>query len=847
MESRNRLPKKPPRPERPGLAALAAMFGTRLWQQGEAEPILHLEVDSRRILTGENTLFIALSSSRREGMDFLPQAYEKGVRNFLVPRPPLPKDCPGANVWVCEDPLSTLQKLVSQWRKRFTIPVVGITGSNGKTVVKEWLFQLLGDRQRLFRSPKSYNSQIGVPLSVWMMGPEHDMALIEAGISQTGEMDRLEKIIAPTMGIFTNISEAHSEGFMNNRQKINEKLQLFKQARQLVYCKDYAELNEQIVQFVHNLGRPADEALQLFTWSHKTEANLRITAVNPHLGGMRIEGVYQDRELAIEIPFSDSASVENAIHCWAFLLMIGEKPQEVARSMARLSAVSMRLELRKGIQDSTLINDSYNSDLTSLRIALDLLIQQTQHDRFTLIMSDMLQIARSDRELYEEVAQLVTQRGIHRFIGIGPALMRHRDLFRNQEALETEFFESTEAFLKQVHLVRFEKEGILIKGARNFEFEKIQAVLEQKIHQTVLSVNLSALEHNLKVFQSRLSPETRIMAMVKAFSYGSGSYEIAHSLEKAGVHYLAVAYTEEGIALRRGGLRLPIMVMSADGLSYDRMIAWNLEPELYSLSSLDQFLAMARNLNVKDFPVHIKLDTGMHRLGFVAEDLPELLQKLKAGPELRVASLFSHLAASEDPGQDEFTEQQARLFDQLSQELIAGLGYRPLCHLANSAAIGRHRKLHYDMVRIGLGLYGIGPSPHPRKGLLPIATLRTTIAQIKSLKKGETVGYGRKGKLERDSRIGVISIGYADGFPRSLGRGNGQVWIRGRAVPTVGEVCMDMCMVDLTDLGELREGEEVILFGPDNPLTSLAEKAGLIPYELMTGISPRVKRVYLTE
>ncbi len=847
MESLKRSPGKSPAPQRPNLAQLAEQSGTRLWQQGEPEPILHLEVDSRRILQGGNTLFIALKSPRRDGMDYLPQAYEKGVRNFLVSRPPNAEDCRGANVWVCDDPLATLQKVVSQWRKQFTIPVVGITGSNGKTVVKEWLFQLLGERRRLFRSPKSYNSQIGVPLSVWMLEPEHEMALFEAGISQTGEMDLLEKMIAPTMGIFTNISEAHSEGFMNNRQKINEKLQLFKQIRQLIYCKDYPELNEQIVQFSHNLGRAPGETLELFTWSQKTEANLRITQVRPGGIGTRIEGIYEERALAIEIPFLDSASVENAIHCWAFMLMIGEDPDRIAASMARLTAVSMRLEMRRGIQDSTLINDSYNSDLTSLRIALDLLVQQTQHDRFTLILSDMLQIARSDRELYEEVARQIAQTGVHRLIGIGPALVRHKDLFQRLEGLETQFFESTEDFLRHVHLIRFEKEAILIKGARNFQFEKIELVLEQKIHQTVLSVNLSALSHNIRVFQSQLAPRTRIMAMVKAFSYGSGSYEIAQCLEQAGVHYLAVAYTEEGIALRRGGIRLPIMVMSADGLSYDRMIAWNLEPELYSFSSLDQFLAMAKNLNVESFPVHIKLDTGMHRLGFEESDIPGLLERLNARPEIRVASLFTHLAASEDPRSDPFTDQQARLFDQMRKALISGLGYQPLCHMANSAAIGRHRNLHYDMVRLGLGLYGIGESPHPRKRLLPIATLRTTIAQIKCLKSGETVGYGRRGRLDRDSRIGVISIGYADGFPQSLGNGQGQVWVRGKSAPTVGEICMDMCMVDLTDAGPVEEGEEVILFGPEYPLTRLAKQAGLIPYELMTGISPRVKRIYITE
>ncbi|HTM65372.1 MAG TPA: bifunctional UDP-N-acetylmuramoyl-tripeptide:D-alanyl-D-alanine ligase/alanine racemase, partial [Flavipsychrobacter sp.] len=738
------------------------------------------------------------------------------------------------------------QQFTSAYRKQFNIPVIGITGSNGKTVVKEWLFQLLGDQYNIVRSPKSYNSQIGVPLSVWLLEKENELAIFEAGISQAGEMEKLEKIIQPTIGVFTNIGEAHSEGFLNQRQKINEKLVLFRHATDLVYCSDYPELNECIVQY-RNQTKSADFSLQLFTWSQKHDADLRITDIDKQYNYTTIHAIYKDKAVHITIPFTDPASVENAIHCWSVMLLLSVEQPYIQEKMTTLHAVAMRLELRHGINDCTIINDTYNSDLTSLQIALDFLGQQRQHPHHTVVLSDMLQIGKSDGELYEEVAGLINRRAVQRFIGIGPALYKHRSFFRANKKLRSIFFKSTDAFLKQFHLLTFRNEAILLKGARTFRFEKIDLLLEQKIHQTVLSINLSSVTHNLNAFRSKLKPGVKLMAMVKAFSYGSGSFEIAHLLQFSGVDYLTVAYTDEGVALRKAGITMPIMVMSPDAISFDRMIAWKLEPELYNLRSLQTFLDMAATLKVKDYPVHIKLDTGMHRLGFAEADMENLAAILNVAPSVKVATIFSHLAASEDASFDDFTNEQATRFRRMSETLVEKLGYAPLRHLCNSAAIGRHPDLHFDMVRLGLGLYGIDSSGSLQSKLRQISTLKTTIAQIKDVAAGETVGYGRKGIIDQDKRIATICIGYADGYPRALGNGKAHVLVHGKKAPLVGVVCMDMCMIDITDIPEAKEGDEVIVFAPELPVTQLAEWAGTISYEIMTGISERVKRIYVNE
>ncbi len=833
---------------RPSIGQLC-QWSNGIWlAQDKDIQIEELVIDTRKIAQPENALFIALKTERRNGHSFIANAYEKGIRNFLVDEAVDTLAYPASNFIKVNNSLTALQQIAATHRKQFDIPVIGVTGSNGKTIVKEWLYQLLSENFVTVRSPKSYNSQIGVPLSVWLLEQGVELGIFEAGISQPNEMSVLERIIHPTIGVFTNIGEAHSEGFMNIRQKVNEKLVLFRNAKQLVYSKDYAELNQYMGQYVSNIrNADGEDQLQLFTWSQKTDANLRINEIVTERNKATIHAVYNEEAISISIPFSDPAAVENTIHCWCIMILLGIPQSQIAERMMTLAPVSMRLELRHGINDCTIINDTYNSDLTSLLIALDYLEQQKQHQKHTLILSDMLQIARPDGELYEEVAELISRRGIQRIIGIGPALNKNKAAFRQHKKLRSIFFKSTADFLKQYHLITFENEAILLKGARVFKFEKISGLLEQKVHQTMLSINLSALVHNLNVFRKVIGPNVRTMAMVKAFSYGAGSYEIANLLQYSGVDYLSVAYIDEGIALRKAGITMPIMVMSPDASSFDRMMAWKLEPEIFNATSLARFTELAATLQVYEYPIHIKLDTGMHRLGFMPHELDELIAALNNNPYVKVASIFSHLAASEDPTQDGFTEHQHRVFEETSTRLMQHLHYKLYRHICNSAAIARHPELHYDMVRLGLGLYGIDGSKKLSGELRQIGTLKTTIAQVKTIPAGETVGYGRMGHADKETRIATICIGYADGYPRALGNGKAHVLIHGKPAKLVGVVCMDMCMVDITHIPEAQEGDEVIVFSPELPVAQLAAWSDTIPYEIMTGISQRVKRVYENE
>ncbi len=804
--------------------------------------IEELATDSRNIEHASTALFIAIKTNLRDGHIYIADAYAAGVRSFLVSGQVDTSSVPDANIIQVKDTLVALQQIAAGNRKQYKVPVIGITGSNGKTVVKEWLYQLLGSRFNIARSPKSYNSQVGVPLSVWLMEQQHQLGIFEAGISQPGEMEQLEKIIAPTIGVFTNIGEAHSEGFLNIRQKINEKLILFRHAQHLVYCHDHAQLNECIVQYMHHV-----QDVQLFSWSAKQDADLKVIAINKQGNKTHITALYKGEESTVVIPFTDGASVENAMHCWCVALLLGLSQQEIAERMIGLQSVSMRLELRHGLNDCTVINDAYNSDLTSLQLALGYLDQQKQHLMHTVIMSDMLQMGKADIDLYEEVAAQISRRGIQRFIGIGPALHKNKAAFRKYKHLRSIFFRTTEDFLKNFHQLTFNKEAILLKGARVFAFEKIGLLLEQQVHQTVMSINLAALKQNLDVFRAELSPGVKTMAMVKAFAYGSGSYEIASLLQHAGIDYLTVAYTDEGISLRKSGIKLPIMVMSPDASSFDRMIAWDLEPELFNFRSLGMFMQIAQTLQVKNYPVHIKLDTGMHRLGFGEGDIDQLVTMLGDNQLLHVASIFSHLSASEDPAEDEFTAVQAKRFEAMSNKLMRSLPNSPLRHLCNSAAIVRHHGLHYDMVRLGLGLYGVDGSQHLEGKLQQISTLKTMIAQVRDIPAGDSVGYGHKAMADHDRRIAVICIGYADGYLRDLGNGNAYVLIHGQQARTIGSICMDMCMVDITHIPEAREGDEVTVFGNDLPVTLLGKWANTISYEIMTSISQRVKRVYINE
>ena len=814
-------------------------------QQADEAVIEYLLLDSRKVLFPAASAFFALKGPRRDGLQFLQEVYDKGVRNFIVYNEAVSLP-PDANIILVKDALQALQLMAAYHRKQFLFPVIGITGSNGKTIVKEWLNQLLEEKYTIVRSPKSYNSQIGVPLSVWQINDSHNLGIFEAGISQASEMDKLEKIILPTIGIFTNIGEAHNEGFLNQRQKAKEKLQLFKHADTLIYCNDYPEINEAVADLVQRLrNQPADK-LNVFSWSTKTDATLRVTSLLKDELVTYITAEYKEAEISIKIPFVDDASLENAITCWCTLLYLGIDQRYIEEHIQKLGNVAMRLELKKGINNCSIINDSYSADISSLKIALDFLARQQQHVRKTVILSDILESGKSEKELYQLVASALQQKKIDRFIGIGPQLSRHKNIFETIPALETKTYESIDAFRKDFYHLKFQNETILLKGARVFAFEQIIPLLEQKVHQTVLEINLTTVLHNLQQYQQLLQPSTKMMVMVKAFSYGSGSYEIANLLQFHKVDYLAVAYADEGVELRKGGISLPIMVMNPEVNTFDALVQFNLEPDIYSFELFNLFDEFLRKEGLQQFPVHIELETGMNRLGFNITDIQQLGTLLN-GSCCKVQTVFTHLVASEDPATDDFTLQQADQFSQACIALEQELQYSFIKHIANSAGIVRHPHLQLDMVRLGIGLYGIDSASTHQLDLKEVSTLKTTIAQIKHLKMGETVGYGRKGLVKKDTVIATVRLGYADGYPRRLSNGKGKMLLKGKLVPVIGSVCMDMTKLDITGIPNVMEGDDVIVYGRNLSVELLAQWAQTIPYEIMTGISQRVKRVYFEE
>lgn len=805
----------------------------------------HILLDSRRLLFPATSVFFALNGPRRTGHSFITELYQKGVRCFVVDEnftETKAKKFSKAVFLQVPDVLLALQQLAAHHRQQFSIPVIGITGSNGKTIVKEWLYQLLQPGENIVRSPKSFNSQVGVPLSVWQMNKEHSLGIFEAGISQPGEMQQLAKIIEPTIGVITSIGEAHSEGFLNIRQKINEKLRLFVKSEALIYCADNPDLNEAVNTFKNNV-RSGDE-FKLFSWSKKESATLQVRAVEKNEKQTTISARYQDADMGFSIPFTDEASVENAITCCCVMLQLGIDPGVITVRMPQLRHVEMRLELKQGINNCSVINDSYNSDINSLVIALDFLQQQQQHARRTLILSDIMQSGKSSGELYADVAAILEQKNINRFIGIGPELNRQRNAFKNIE--HTAFYTSTADFIHQFHGQHFYDETVLLKGARFFEFELISHLLEQKIHQTVLEINLNAVTHNLKTYQQLLNPDVKLMAMVKAFSYGSGSFEIANLLQFHKVDYLAVAYADEGVELRKAGISLPIMVMNAEEVTFDVMMQYNLEPELFSFGILEAFEEYIKQCGVHNYPVHIKLDTGMRRLGFEEAGIKPLCERLKTTTLFKVQSVFSHLAASDNEVHDAFTGAQAKQFLKACKEIRKATGYEFLRHIANTSAIHRHKELQLDMVRLGIGLYGVDSNESIQQKLKNVTTLKSTVSQIKKVMAGESVGYSRKGIAAKDSTIATVRIGYADGYPRLMSNGVGRMWVNRKIVPVIGNVCMDMTMLDITGV-PVQEGDEVIVFGQQLPVADVAARAQTIPYEILTGISQRVKRVYYEE
>lgn len=797
-------------------------------------------IDSRRLITPDRCLFFALVTRRNNGHRYIAELYEKGVRHFMVSEADgLAERFPEANLFVVKDTLLSLQQLAAWHRSHYDIPVIGITGSNGKTIVKEWLYQLMSTDRKIVRSPKSYNSQIGVPLSVWQINDEHELAVIEAGISEPEEMQKLQEIIRPTIGIFTNIGEAHSENFINNKQKVGEKLKLFTKVKVLVYHPDQREIQDIVIR------SEILENIEAFRWGSGENTELRIVRYQREDKQTLVDALYRGQEIRTAIPFTNDASVENAIHCWATMLCLGYANEVIAERMRALTPIAMRLELKAGVNNCTIINDSYNSDFNSLSIALDFLNQQNQHRKKVLILSDILQSGRNEVDLYTDVAALLDKKGVDQLIGIGPAIGRQKELFK----LESTFFESTTDFLSTYPFANFTNQSILLKGARMFEFEQISRLLQQKVHETVLEINLDALVANLNYYRTLIDPSVKVMAMVKAFSYGSGGFEIANMLQYHHVDYLAVAYADEGVDLRKAGIKMPIMVMNPEEYAFETMIKYQLEPEIFSFRALKLLeRAIRRNAMPQNKPVkaHIKLDTGMNRLGFREGDIEELLVMLKQIPLIYVQSVFSHLAASDKTGYDDFTREQIRRFREMSGQIAAAFDHEVYLHILNSAGISRFPEATFSMVRLGIGLYGISPVEADLSNLQHVTTMRSEIAQIKQVRKGDSVSYNRSFIAPRDMPVGVVSAGYADGLMRNLGNGKLALVVKGKEAPIIGDVCMDMCMIDLTGI-DAREGDEVIIFDENYPVTRLSLAAGTIPYEILSRISRRVKRVYFHE
>lgn len=800
--------------------------------------IEYLLIDSRKIVFPESSLFFALTGPRRDGHTYIHDVYERSVRNFVVSQQIDESLYPEANFLLVHDVLQALQTLAAYHRKQFHYPVIGITGSNGKTIVKEWLYQLLQEDENIVRSPRSYNSQVGVPLSVWQMNNQHTLGIFEAGISTVGEMEALANIIQPTIGILTNIGEAHSEGFASDVEKLQEKLKLFTHCKQLIYCKDVLPSGTDIEPLLN-------PSVQLFSWSKKEAATVQITSETRFQNQTEIAFLYKAQSYSILIPFTDTASVDNAITCICIMLLKAIDIVTLQQRLLQLQPVEMRMQLKKGINNTYILNDSYSNDLSSLSIALDYLKQQSGNTNTTVILSDILQAGIVDEKLYIMVANELQQRNIHRFIGIGKAISKYHELFTNIQ--QTSFYNSTDDFLQQATHHQFSNDYILLKGARVFAFERINHWLEQKVHQTIMEINLSAMVHNVKQYQQKLLPTTKLMAMVKAFSYGSGSVEVARLLQFHKVDYLAVAYADEGVDLRKAGITLPIMVMNVDEAGFDALIEHNLEPEIYSFNIYNSFQQYLLQQGIQQFPIHIKLNTGMNRLGFEVEEVEALAQQLVAQQTFVVKTVFSHLVASESAEHDGFTQQQASLFDAACAVLEQYLPYTFIKHLANSSGIFRHPNLQHNMVRLGIGLYGVDSANGTELYLQPVATIKTTIAQIRTVKANDTVGYNRKGKVLRDSKIATIRIGYADGFNRQLGNGVGKVWLHHQLAPVIGNVCMDMVMIDVTDIANVQEGDEVEIFGKHLPIQQVAKWCNTIAYEVMTTISQRVKRIYVEE
>ena len=818
------------------ISKIASILGIKNQAFTEAE-ISVLLTDSRKLSNPQETLFFAIETKQNDAHKFISDLYYSGVRNFVVTKL-LPEwhSFTDVNFLKVPNTLHALQKLAAYHRKQFNIPVIGITGSNGKTIVKEWLYQLLEEDYNIVRSPRSYNSQIGVPLSVWELNESTTLAIFEAGISQPDEMEYLEPIIRPTIGVFTKLGEAHQENFTSQQQKCMEKLELFVNSDIFVYEEDNKVIHQSVDMMV--LSQKS------FCWSRKyNDAPLFIRKTEKNENKTIIHYSFLNFDYSASIPFTDDASVENAISCLAVLLYLNVTPQKISERMLKLEPVAMRLDVRQGKNNCTIINDTYNSDINSIKIALDFQQQRKVDESLkkTLIISDILQTGIMPKSLYKRVAELVQQNNIEKLIGIGHDIYENNDIFSVPEKY---FFRSTEDFIRSGKWKAFENELILLKGARKYHFEQINELLEQRIHETVLEIDLDALVHNFNFYKSKISPQTKLICMVKANGYGTGAVEIAKTLQYHRCEYLAVAVAEEGIELRKEGISTPIIVLNPEVNSFEELFSEDLEPEVYNFRILEAFIREAERRGITNYPIHVKIDTGMHRLGFLPDQLPELIEKLKSQKGLKVKSVFSHLAASESWIFDSFTQKQIDALDAVHADIEKTIGYPVWKHILNSAGIERFPDAQWDMVRLGIGLYGVSASG--LNGLKNVFTLKTTILQIKEISNHETVGYGRKEALNRDAKIATIRIGYADGLDRKFGNRKGKVLINGQFAPIVGNVCMDLCMVDVTDI-DAKEGDAVIIFGEKLSVIELAESIDTIPYEILTSVSPRVKRVYVKE
>lgn len=823
----------------------------------------HLAIDSRQVDLSDKSLFFAFKTSTNDGHRYIPQLIKAGVRAFVVSdRAALTHLRSGCAFFLVDDVLRALQLLSAHHRKRFDLECIAITGSNGKTIVKEWLAHCMAQDVSFVKSPKSYNSQIGVPLSLWQIHAHHTLGIFEAGISKKGEMRKLRSMLLPSMGILTNVGTAHSENFSSSTELIGEKLELF------VSKDDPTDESGQGLRCCEKIIFPADDPkvsaligsipglknAMKCSWGYSKESTLRLLSVHPDSKGLYLHALYKKESKQLWIPFKDAISLHNAVTVWLCLLELNLEQTVIARRMLDLPSVNMRMEMLRGIKGCLIINDSYNMDLQGVKSALDLLSNQSfsgvdalaseKFSKKTLIVSDILQHSLPSDEKYQKLAQWSVCAGVQRVVAIGKELFNARAFF----PMDFFCFETTEDFLNHWYEFDFRNEAILIKGARSFAFERIVARFEKAFHDTVYEINLSAMEHNLNYYRSLLKPGTKVMAMVKAFSYGSGSYEVAHVLEQNKVDMLGVAYVDEAVALRQEGIRLPIMVMNPDRYSTNVMIEYQIEPEIYSFRALNNFLSeLKKQVLTRPYPVHIKIDTGMHRLGFSITELSDLARLLKYEHSLTVKSVFSHMATSEDPRERAFSLKQIETFEKASEQFSLELGYKPLRHILNSAGTLYFPQANFDMVRLGLGLYGISSDEQIQKRLKIVGVFKTIISQIKTLGPGDSVGYGRQFYIkEGKRRIATLPVGYADGIDRRLGRGRAHVKINNSYAPTVGSVCMDMLMVDVTNIDAL-EGDEVLLFGEDPNISELAAVCGTISYELLTHISPRVRRVYFKE